>query len=46
MGKALKFVGDIGNLLEIPMMDFAERIFTFGDFYKKFEAFLRFVKMC
>ena len=38
-GKALKFVRDIGNLREIPMMDFAERICTFGDFYKKFEAF-------
>ena len=30
---------DIGNLWEIPMMDFAERICTFWDFYKKFEAF-------
>ena len=30
---------DIGNLREIPMMDFAERICTFGDFYQKFEAF-------
>ena len=36
---ALKCAGDIGNLQEIPMMDFAERICTFGDFYKKFEAF-------
>ena len=39
MGTALKFVEDLGNLQEIPMMDFAERIFTFGDLFKKFEAF-------
>ena len=39
MGKALEFVRDIGNLREIPMMDFTERICTFGDFYQNFEAF-------
>ena len=38
-GTALKFVEDLGNLREIPMMEFPERICTFGDFYKKFEAF-------
>ena len=45
-GFALKFVRDIGNLREIPMRDFAERICTFGDFYQKIEAFFWFVKMC
>ena len=38
LGKALKFVRGIGNLREIPMMDFAERICTFGEFYQKFES--------
>ena len=38
-GFAPKLVRDIGNLQEIPMRDFTERICTFGDFYQKYEAF-------